>query len=302
MVENLPIWRSLLYVPINVQKFIDKAGQRDADCVLLDLEDSIPSHEKEHARRLVRASASMVRAGGSDVGVRINFPIELAVRDIEHAVIPEIDVIAVAKVHSASHLQMLDDLVSRLEAQRGIPVGKIRFIVLVETAAAFFQLHAVTHAVPRTAAIALGGEDFSLDCNMVSSGETLLYPKQHMIVAAASAGILPLGFIGSIAEIGDQQVFREMARRSKKFGFAGATCVHPDQVAIINEEYSPTGAEVDYAYRVVELNHEAEAEGRASFQLDGRMIDAPIVRRAQQLLVRHEAILLRERRRHLRQG
>ncbi len=293
--RELPVWRSLLSVPVNQDRFVDKAHTRGADCVQLDLEDSVPPQEKKAARKLIEAATHKVVRGGGDVSVRINCPIELAVRDLEYAVLPQVDAIAVTKVDSASHLRILDDYVSRLEAQRGIEAGKIRFIAMVETADAFFRLHEIARAVPRTAAMILGSEDLSLDCDMVPNAETLLNPKQQMILAAKAAGLMPLGFMGTVAEIGDWDEFRKMVRRSRDFGYAGAACIHPKQVEIVNEEYKPAAAEVEYARKVIALDKEASAAGKASFRIGDKMIDVPVVIRAQKLLKRFEKIVEREK-------
>jgi hypothetical protein len=104
-------------------------------------------------------------------------------------------------------------------------------------------------------------------------------PKQQMIFAARAAGIMPLGFIASVAGFGDWEAFARMVRRSRRFGFMGASCIHPGQVPIVNREYSPSAEELSHARRVIEENLQAEAGGRASFAIDGMMIDVPVVRR-----------------------
>ena len=119
-------------------------------------------------------------------------------------------------------------------------------------------------------------------------------PKQQMIYAARSAGIMPLGYIASVASFGDLEAFRRMVQRSRQFGFLGASCIHPAQVTIVNELYSPSAEEVAHAKRVIEGNAKAAAEGRASFAIDGKMVDVPVVTRAERLLARHAAIQARE--------
>lgn len=296
MAGELPVWRSLLYVPANVEKYVDRAHARGADAIQLDLEDSVPASEKAHARRLVQANATRVRRGGADVVVRINQPLALAVRDIENAVCPDVDAIAVTKASGVSHLRLLDDLVGEVEIRRGMRVGHTRFITMIETADAFFRIREITTASARIVACNIGGEDFSLDCNMLPSGETLLYPKQHMVIAASAAGILPLGFVDSVAGFGDWEAFRAMVRRSRDFGFQGAGCIHPGQVTIVNEEYKPGVEEVERARKLIAMNTEAAAAGRASFALDGKMVDIPVIVRAQRLLRRFDAIVAREER------
>jgi citrate lyase subunit beta/citryl-CoA lyase len=294
MKQNLPVWRSLMYVPVNVDKYVDKAHTRGADVIQLDLEDSVPPAEKANARKLVEAAAAKVRRGGADVVVRINQPLSLAVRDLEHSICPDVDGIACTKIDSASHVRLLDELVTELEQKRGMQAGHTKFITMIETADAFFRIREIVSASARTVACNIGGEDFALDCNMQPSGEALFYPKQHMIIAANAAGIMPLGFVDSVAGFGDWDKFRKMVRRSRDFGFMGAGCIHPGQVTIVNEEYTPCAEEVEYARKVIELNEEAVKSGRGSFSFDGKMIDIPIIVRAEKLLRRYDAIKARE--------
>ncbi|SHG44907.1 HpcH/HpaI aldolase/citrate lyase family protein [Bradyrhizobium erythrophlei] len=288
--RDLPVWRTLLFVPINVERFVEGAHRRGADAIHLDLEDSVPDAEKDNARRLIETAAIRVRRGGADLVVRINRPLDLAVRDIEACVRPEVDAISVTKVASPSHLQLLDELVSKLEQNRGLPVGRIRFIAMIETADAFFHVRKIASATPRLAALNLGTEDFAMSIGMEPEPEALLYPKQHTLFAARAAGLIPLGFVGSVAEFGDPQKFRDMIHRSRRMGFEGANCIHPGQVTILNEEYSPRPEEVAAAHDLITRNDAAKAEGRGSFAVDGKMVDVPVLLRAERVLTRHAAI------------
>ena len=292
--RELPVWRSLMYVPVNVDKYVDKAHTRGADVIQLDVEDSVPPAEKDKARTLVEAAAKKVRRGGADVVVRINRPLSLAVRDLEHSICPDVDGIACTKIDSASHVRLLDELVTELEEKRGMADGHTKFIVMVETADAFFRIHEIARASSRIVGCCIGGEDFALDNNMQPTGEALLYPKQHMIIAASAAGIMPIGFIDSVAGFGDWEKFRKMVRRSRDFGFMGAGCIHPGQVTIVNDEYKPNADEVEFARKVVRMDKEAAATGRGSWSLDGKMIDIPVVVRAEKLIKRFDAIVARE--------
>ena len=149
MKADLPVWRSLLYVPVNVEKFIDKAHTRGADVLQLDLEDAVPPSEKDKARTLVEKNAARVRRGGADVVVRINQPLSLAVRDLEHSIGPDVDGIAITKADSASHVRLLDQLVSELEVKRGMTAGHTKFIVMIETADAFTRIDEIPRASAR---------------------------------------------------------------------------------------------------------------------------------------------------------
>jgi len=294
MKHDLPVWRSLLYVPVNVEKFVEKAHTRGADVLQLDLEDAVPPAEKEKARTLVEKNAARVRRGGADVVVRINQPLSLAVRDLEHSVCPDVDGIAITKADSASHVKLLDELVTGLEEKRGMKAGHTRFIVMIETADAFTRIDEIPRASPRVVAMNIGGEDFALDLNAQPDDDVLLHPKQRMIIAARAAGVMPLGFIGTVADFSDWEKFRMMVRRARRFGFDGAGCIHPGQVKTVNEEYTPSEAEVAYARKVIQMDKEAAAAGRGSFQIDGKMIDIPVVVRAERLIKRYEAIKARE--------
>jgi len=294
MKPELPVWRSLLYVPVNVEKFVDKAHTRGADVLQLDLEDAVPPAEKENARKLVQKNAARVRRGGADVVVRINQPLSLAVRDIEASICPDVDGIAITKADSASHVRLLDQLVTELEEKRGMKAGHTKFLVMIETTDAFTRIDEIPRASPRTVGMLIGGEDFALDMNAQPDDDVLLAPKARMIIAARAAGVMPLGFIGTVADFSDWERFRLMVRRARRFGFDGAGCIHPGQVKIVNEEYTPSEAEVAYARKVIQMDKEAAAAGRGSFQIDGKMIDIPVVVRAQKLIRRYEAIKARE--------
>ena len=296
MQTDLPVWRSLMYVPVNVEKFIDKAHTRGADVIQLDLEDAVPPAEKANARKLVEKNAARVRRGGADVVVRINQPLSLAVRDLEHSICPDVDGIAITKADSASHVRLLDQLVTELEAKRGMSVGHTKFLTMIETADAFTRIDEIPRASPRTVGMLIGGEDFALDMNAQPDGDVLLHPKQRMIIAARAAGVMPLGFIGTVADFSDWEKFRLMVRRARRFGFDGAGCIHPGQVKIVNEEYTPSMEEVSYARKVIQMDKEAQAAGRGSFQIDGKMIDIPVVVRADRLIRRFDAIKQREAR------
>src|SRR5688572_13955244 len=294
MASEFLVWRSLMYVPVNVEKYVDKAHTRGADVIQLDLEDSVPPAEKERARTLVEKAAARVKQGGADVIVRINRPLSMTVRDLEHSVTPDVNGIALTKIDSASHVKLLDELVTELEEKRGMTIGHTKFLAMIETADAFARIDEIPRASPRVVGMNIGGEDFALDCDMQPDDDVLLHPKQRMIIAARAAGVMPLGFIGTVAGFGDWEKFRQMVRRSRRFGFDGAGCIHPGQVTIVNEEYSPSEEEVAYAKKIIQMDKEAASSGRGSFALDGKMIDIPIIVRAQKLLARHEAIRKRE--------
>lgn len=293
---DLPVWRSLLFVPVTVRKFVEGAPARGADAIILDLEDSVPPAEKARARTLLQEAAEIVARGGADVVVRINRPFRLAIPDIEAAVSPRVHTLALPKVESADHLRLLAEAIDEVEAERGLAAGTTKLLAMVETASAFFEMAEIARAHPRVVAMTLGAEDFALSIGMLPEAEGLFFPKQQMIIAARAAGILPLGFLGTVADFGDLAAFRATIQRSRRLGFLGAACIHPSQVTILNEEYTPPSVDVAHAERVVAAYEKATSKGIGAIVVDGKMIDVPVVERAQALLARHSAIAAREAR------
>jgi citrate lyase subunit beta/citryl-CoA lyase len=293
MRDDLPAWRSLLFVPVTAEKFVRTGADRGADGIILDLEDAVAPSEKARARTLIADAIPHVSRKGADVLVRVNRPWRLLVRDLEAAVIPGVAALMLTKVDSPELVQAVSDIVAELEAERGLQPEKIQFVVLVETAAGFFRIEAIAKAHPRVVALSLGTEDFTADVGMMPDPEGLLYPKQHTLFAARAAGILPMGFVGSIADFRDQEAFRAIIRRSKRLGFVGASAIHPLQIPVLNEEFSPTAAEVERAKRMVAAYDAAFAQGLGAVQFEGAMIDVPVVQRAHNVIARAAAIARR---------
>jgi citrate lyase subunit beta/citryl-CoA lyase len=294
--RKLPVWRSALYVPANVPRFIDGAHKRGADAIIVDLEDSVPVAERPAARRDLMATAENVARSGADGIVRINRPWRQTMLDLEAAISPRVKALAVTKVDSADHIKLIAEVVSELEAERGMVVGATQFTAMIETPDAWFKMADIAKADRRIVALTLGGEDFALAMGMLPTAEALFMPKQQLAIAARAAGILPLGFIGTVADYKDLDAFRETVRRSRRLGFRGASVIHPAQVPILNEEFSPSADEVASAQKIVAAYDEAVTAGRGSISVDGKMIDVPVVLRAQELLGIHAAIQKREAR------
>ena len=292
----VPVWRSILYVPGNVPKFIDKAHERGADCVLVDLEDSVTPAEKPRARAMLPETMKKVVANGADVAVRINRPMRLAIPDIEAAVRPGLSALFITKTEGVQHLRLLDEAVSELERERGMPVGSVGFAAMIEHPRAMAHLHDIAEHGPRVIAMMLGGEDFALETGSVPGDETLELPKRLVAFAAQAHEVAMIGILGTVADYSDPAAYKKSAERARRFGFSGGTCVHPGLVTALNEAFTPSSDDVAYAKRLIQADAEAAAAGRGSFQVDGKMIDIPVIERARKLLARHEAIEKRVRR------
>lgn len=285
-----PVWRSILYVPGNVPKFIDKAHERGADCVLVDLEDSVQPAQKQEARALLPETMKKVARGGADVAVRINRPLRLAIPDIEAAVRPGLSALFVTKTEGVQHLRLLDEAVGELERERGMTVGGIGFVAMIEHPRALTELNDIAERGPRVIAMLLGGEDFALETGSVPGDETLELPKRMVAFAAQAHGVSALGILGTVADYSDPAAYAKSAERARRFGFSGGTCIHPGLVATLNEAFTPTADDVAYARKLIAADEKAAAEGRGSFSVDGKMIDIPVIDRARRLIQRYEAI------------
>ncbi len=288
--KKLPIWRSMMFVPVNVDKFVDSAHTRGADVIILDLEDSILPKDKERARTLVAAAAPRVARSGADVLVRINRPWRLCLRDLEAVVSKEICALMLPKTESADHVHMVAEVLDELEAERGLPQGHTKLVTMIESAAAFFRAPEIAASHSRIVALTLGAEDFALSVGMVPEAEGLFYPKQQIVIAARAAGVLPLGFIGTVADFKDLDAFRATVRRSRRLGFMGASVIHPSQIEILNTEFRPSPEEVEQASKVVSAFEAAAGGNQGAIQVDGKMVDIPVVERCRGILSRHEAI------------
>ena len=295
---NALVRRSALILPVNVRRFVERAYTRGADAIVLDLEDSVPPREKAAARELVPESIALAGRGGADVLVRINKAFELAVADLDAAIVPGLTGIVFPKVESAVEVQIIDRLIAEREMARGLTVGSVEIAILVESALGVQHMAEIACASPRIVAISLGAEDFTRDIGVEPSpdGEEQAYGKGMTIVAARLAGIQPQGLSSTLANFADLEDLERSATRAFKVGFKGASCIHPGQVPILNRCYSPAPAAVEYAHRVINVYEETEAAGRASVSLDGKMIDIPIVDRARTLVARADAIAAKEAR------
>ncbi len=291
--DSPPVWRSLLYVPANNPRFIDKVHTRGADGVILDLEDSVPAGQRNAARAALKNSIEAAGAGASDVLVRINAGAQDREADLDAAVVSGVTALVVPKAESALQIAQLAVEVLELEVYRMLEPEAIRFLVLIESPEGLLNAREVARAHGRVVALSLGSEDFAAETGMQPNEDNLLLPKQLTLFAARAAGVMPLGLVGSIAAYQDIDNLERIALRSRALGFEGASCVHPSAVPVLNEAFTPSRFEVEKCKRIVAAAARAEAEGRGAFELDGRMVDAPVVARAKRLLQRSEAVARR---------
>ena len=242
-----PIWRSIMFVPAVSERFVESAFKVPADLLQIDLEDSVGPLQKEEARARVGGIADRFAAAGRDVSVRVNRPWRMLVRDLEAAVRKSVLAIALPKVPDASFVQSVAEVLTELEREQGLTIGHTRIITMIEDAEGVANMNAIAAAHTRVAGQIVGAEDLAVSMQMAVDDDSLYVPNVMNVTACRRAGIMPVGFIGTVAEFKDQDAFRARIRRARKLGFESAFCVHPAQVGIINQEFAPSAAEVEFA-------------------------------------------------------
>lgn len=290
MTKETPLWRSLMFVPVNVEKFVATANTRGADGYILDLEDSIPQTEKTNARNLIESAAAQVGCNGADILVRINRPWRLAVRDLESCVSKSVCAIALPKVAGPEHIKSIAEILNDLEIEKNLTRGHTKIVAMIETTDALLQARDIAAADPRISAVILGSEDFSSSAGMIATPDTLRSATQQIVFAARAAGKIPLGFAGSITQFSNREDFFKMIKEARDLGFEGSFCIHPLQVEVCNEAFSPTKEEVEEAHNMVAAYADALSSARGAITFNGKMIDEPVVERARQLIRRHDRI------------
>jgi citrate lyase subunit beta/citryl-CoA lyase len=289
--RNDPIWRSMLFVPAHVPRFVERAHARGADACVLDLEDSVPLAQKAQARAAVPQAAATIAARGTPVLVRVNQPWDLAAPDIDAAVGPAVSALVLPKVNDDATVREVARRIDRAEAQRGLPAGHTRLIALIEDVQALSELDAIARCSPRMLGMMLGPEDFSASAGMAPVREALMLPNQLVLFACRRAGILPFGFPGSIADYGDAEAFAQTIHLARQLGFVGGLCIHPTQVAVMNAGFSPSEDDIVHARGAIEAFEAAEREGRGAAEYRSNMVDLPVVARARETLRRAAAPL-----------
>jgi citrate lyase subunit beta/citryl-CoA lyase len=275
-------WRSLLFVPADDRRRWEKAHQRGADAVILDLEDAVAPDAKAAARAQLAEAIEQLANAGAPVVVRINQGAE-AEPDLAAAVRPGLAAVMAPKVEDVAALTALIASLRTREAAAGLPNGSIALIALIETPLGLERLLAIADCAGVTG-LALGVEDFGRSLGVEPSAEALDLPCRLIALAAASRGQAALAAPASIARFDRPDLFGEAAARGRAMGATGVLCIHPAQVAAVNAAFTPTEAEVADARAV--LDAWAQAGRSGVVRLGERMIDAPVVSQAKRVLAR----------------
>lgn len=273
--------RSRLYLPGNEPKFMINAGLHTPDAVILDLEDSVHPTEKDAARILVRNALRCVDFHGAERMVRIN-QLPLGLIDLETIVPESPHLILIPKVENADQVREVAQRIENIQA--GESMGPVWLMPIVESALGIEHAFEVARATDSVVAITMGLEDYTADLGVTKTteGHESLYARTRLVNAARAAGVQPIDSV--FGDVGDIEGLKAWARRSRSLGFEGMGCIHPRQIEPIHEAFAPTTEEIGKAQRIVTAFEEAEAKGLGVVSIGSRMIDPPVVLRAQRLV------------------
>jgi len=282
------LWRTLLFVPANQRRMLDKLGSLPADGFIFDLEDTVPAAEKANARAM--SAEYIAKTPGNKSWVRVNgVPSGFLHEDFEAFVgTPGLAGFVVPKQDTPGDVAAVDRMLASVEVRKGLAAGSTPIIVMIESASGvLFSREIIAGAKRVESVVYAGGEDgdmnVSLGATWTSDGPEMMFVRQFTFVAARAAGIkYPLD--GVFSNIRDHDGFRRDTVLSKRLGFRGRTVIHPSQIEAANEIYMPTAAEIDYAHRVIKAFDEALARGTASTTVDGKLVDVAMAKTARNVL------------------
>lgn len=277
--------RSVLFMPGNNAGMLLNADFLGADGIILDLEDAVSPAEKDAARILVRNAIRSLDYCNSEVIVRVNsldtpyWKADLA------AIVPlRPAMLLTPKINSAADVLAFDEAIAAVEQASGIPVGAVRLMPLIETALGLENAYAVASACKRVAAVLLGAEDLTADlnCKRTKGGNEIFYARGRIVSACRAAGVDC--YDTPFTDVNDAEGIVADAAFARSLGFSGKAAISPRHVTAINEAFSPTEAEIRHAVEVLETIREAKAAGKGVVSLHGKMIDAPVVARAERVI------------------
>ncbi len=271
--------RTRIYLPGNRPRMIQKGPHLGADAVILDLEDSVSPEEKDAARILVGKAIENIDFGDAEVMVRINPVHSGGLLDLPVVLTAGPDSIVVPKCESRDDVRIVDKAINEIS-----PSKPVAILPMIETAKGILNAYEVACASSRVEAITFGGEDFTQDigATRTKAGKEIFWGRSMLVIAAKAAGVQALDTVFSDLE--DEEGLREDTREIKEMGFDGRAAIHPAQIEIIHEVFTPTDAELLYAANVISASEKAWHEGSGVAVVKGKMIDKPIIQRAEKII------------------
>jgi len=286
--------RSMLFLPGNTPNMLINGNCLGSDAIIFDLEDAVSPAEKDAARILVRNTLRYMDFRGCETIVRINsIDTPYWQKDLDTVLPQQPNLILLPKTNSAADVQAADAYMTALEEKLGLEANTVGLMPLIETALGVENAFSIATASKRVQALFLGAEDLTADlqCKRTKESREIEYARTRLVVAARAAGVDV--YDTPFTDVNDDEGIWVDARCAKALGFTGKASISPRHVEVINQVFSPTQKEIDYAYEVMDAIAMAKEQGRGVIALHGKMIDAPIVARAQQTIAAAEALGLR---------
>ena len=281
--------RALLYMPGDNWKMITKSVTLGVDSICMDMEDGTAINKKAEARATIAKALQELDFGASEKLARINSVGSGWEKDDIEAVLPyHPDGIVIPKVESFEQVEWASRIIEDVELKNGWKVNSIRILIGVETAKGILNLKEIA-AHPRLDAIIFGGEDFaaSIGATRTKDAVELLYARQAVIVACAAYDLQPIDIV--TIDYKDLEALKVESEFGARLGFSGKQVIHPNQVPVVQEAFTPSAEAITYARRIVETFEASQKEGKGAYSLDGKMIDMPLLKNAQKVLARAKA-------------
>jgi citrate lyase subunit beta-like protein len=282
--------RALLYMPGDDRRKIEKSTTLGVDCICMDMEDGVAASRKSEARAMIAQAMKDLNFGESERCIRINsIGSGLESYDLVAALATYPDTIVVPKIESADQVRWVSDHIEAYELSSGQDVGTVHLLVGVETAKGILNLRKIAEADSRLEAIIFGAEDYaaSIGARRTKEATEVLYARQAVVTACVANDLQAIDMV--YIDFRDLEGLRLEAQQGAGWGFSGKQVIHPKQVPVVQEAFTPSTAELDYAKRVVETFEASQREGRGAYALDGKMIDMPLLKNARKVLDRARA-------------
>lgn len=285
------LMRSLMFVPAHNPKLLDSATRRDADVLLLDIEDSVPPCDKQKARDNIKEFVKR-----SDIGKKMIFPRvndresgEL-LKDAYQLTIDGVDGFMYPKATKGEDIYFFGKLLETIEYEKGYPIGTFKIIPLIETAGALINIKDICTACHRVIAVAFGCEDYVTDLGGKhdAEGQSIFVARTMIAAGARAAGIIPIDTVH--IKVHDLEDLERNLKIAKNLGFEGMLVLNPKELPLVHQYFSPTPQEIEWAKEMIMLSEEAKANGQGVAVKDNKFIGPPMVKMAQNILKKEELI------------
>ena len=282
--------RALLYMPGDDRRKIEKATTLGVDSICMDMEDGVAANKKAEARAVIALAMKELDFGNSERCIRINsIGSGIEKRDLVAALATNPDAIVVPKIESADQVKWVSEHIESYELLSNLNIGAIRLLIGIETAKGILNLKEIAESDKRLDAIIFGAEDYAASVGATRTKEAteVLYARSAVVTACAANDLQAIDMV--YIDFKDEAGLRVEAEQGAGFGFSGKQVIHPNQVSVAQEAFTPSDSAIEYAKRIVESFESSQKEGKGAYALDGKMIDMPLLKNAQKVLDRAKA-------------